>query len=101
MLYNPFTIISIVTFLICIWKDFKNYNLNILACSSSLILIIFIEIATFLLWHFKTITGKLDISLSLKLAYPEFYLGLLVSMLMLLTYLFIAFLVLNKKNVKS
>lgn len=47
------------------------------------------EIYEFLTWHIETITGEFSIQTSFNWAFPEFYLGLLVSIGMLVCYLLI------------
>lgn len=37
-------------------------------------------------WHILTITGEISLQNSLSLAYPEFYIGLVVSLAMVLVY---------------
>ena len=47
------------------------------------------EIYQFFTWHIATITGEMSLQNSLSLAYPEFYIGLVVSVLMIMAYFII------------
>ena len=44
------------------------------------------EVYQFLTWHVVTITGKISLSSSIRLAFPEFYMGLAVSLMMVAVY---------------
>ena len=49
------------------------------------------EIYEFLTWHILTVSGKFSLDLSFRLAYPEFYIGLAVSIFMAILYTVIVF----------
>lgn len=86
VLYNPVTILSIVIFFIGLCIPFKNKKINNILSISSLSSIILVEIYTFMFWHYKTIDGKISLNISLHMAYPEFYFGLAISIIMLIIY---------------
>ena len=44
------------------------------------------EIETFFTWHYQTITGEISLRLSLQFSYPEFWIGLTVSCMMVPVY---------------
>ena len=44
------------------------------------------EVYKFFTWHVLTITGELSLQYSIRFAFPEFYIGLAVSMAMVITY---------------
>lgn len=44
------------------------------------------EIFTFFTWHYPTITGEISLQLSLQFIYPEFWIGLTVSCIMVPVY---------------
>lgn len=48
--------------------------------------IVISEIIQFLIWHVSTITGEISIHHSIRFAFPEFYFGLIVSVLMVCIY---------------
>lgn len=86
-LLNPIGIISLLLFIIGVWIQFKNKKLNKILGFLGLIGIIISEIYEFLTWHIMNITGKISIQNSIKLAFPEFYFGLIVSIIMVIIYL--------------
>ena len=51
--------------------------------------IVISEIYSFFTWHVSNITGKINIYDSIRLAFPEFYIGLVVSLIMVIIYFFI------------
>ena len=44
------------------------------------------EIYKFFTWHVMNITGEISLQYSFRLAFPEFYLGLIVSIMMVFVY---------------
>ena len=50
------------------------------------------EIYGFLTWHIMTISGHFSIGMSFRFAYPEFYIGLFISILMTGLYIYLMFL---------
>ena len=44
------------------------------------------EIYKFFTWHVMNITGEVSIHKSIRFAFPEFYIGLIISILMVVTY---------------
>lgn len=48
--------------------------------------IVFSEIYNFFTWHIVTITGRMSLQNSINLAYPAFYIGLVVSLIMIIVY---------------
>lgn len=85
-LFNPIGIISVVLFIIGIWVKFKNSIINKVLSIFGVIGIVVSEIYQFLTWHILTITGEMSIKNSIKLAFPEFYVGLVVSLIMVVAY---------------
>lgn len=85
-LFNPIGIISVVLFIIGIWVKFKNSIINKVLSILGVIGIVVSEIYQFLTWHILTITGEMSIKNSIKLAFPEFYVGLVVSLIMVVAY---------------
>ena len=78
--------ISVVLFITGVWMPFKKTILNFCIGAISVIGIVVAEIYTFLTWHVSTITGEISMQSSLRLAYPEFYIGLCVSIGMVIVY---------------
>ena len=46
------------------------------------------EIYEFFTWHIMNITGEMSFHNSVKLAFPEFYVGLAASLMMMIFYFF-------------
>ena len=88
-LFNPIGIIAVILFIIGVWIPFKNVILNKVLSVLGLIGIVTSEIYQFLTWHIQTITGELSIQNSINFAFPEFYIGLVVSLMMILAYFII------------
>ena len=85
-LLNPLGIISVVLFIIGIWMSFKKPIINTVLGSLGTIGIVISEIYKFFTWHVMTITGEISIQNSIQLAFPEFYIGLEVSLIMVVAY---------------
>ena len=89
ILLSPITIISIILFLFGIWFKFKNKNTNKILGGVGVIGIVISEIYEFFTWYIANITGKFSIYNSIQFAFPEFYIGLLISVIMVFIYFFI------------
>lgn len=85
-LLNPIGIVSVLLFVIGVWVVFKNKLLNKLLGFFGVIGIVFSEIYQFLTWHIMTITGEINLRTSFEFAFPEFYVGLIVSLAMVVYY---------------
>ena len=64
ILFNPITIICIITYLIGIWIDNNKYKNKI--CIISLAGIFLLELYTILTWYIYTITGTLNIKFAVS-----------------------------------
>lgn len=89
-LLNPIGIVSIVLFVIGVWIPFKKQSIGKLLGALGTIGVVVSEIYKFFTWHTLTITGKISLQNSIQLAFPEFYFGLIVSMLMVVAYFIIS-----------
>ncbi len=85
-LLNPIGIVSIIAFLTGVWFLFNNNKLNKILGAVGVIGIVVSEIFKFLTWHIQSITGEMSLQNSFRLAYPEFYVGLVISLLMIILY---------------
>ena len=74
-LLNPIGILSVVLFLAGVWTPFHNKSVNKILGAMGVIGIV--------------ISGELSLQNSLSLAYPEFYIGLAVSVFMVMAYFII------------
>lgn len=87
-LLNPIGIISVLLFITGIWVPLKNKRINRLLGALGTIGIVASEIYEFFTWHIMNITGEMSFHNSVKLAFPEFYIGLAVSLMMMVVYFF-------------
>ena len=83
---NPIGIISVVLFIIGVWMSFKKPIINTVLGALGTIGIVISEIYKFFTWHVMTITGEISIQNSIQLVFPEFYIGLAVSLIMVVDY---------------
>ena len=86
-LLNPIGIISVLLFIIGVWGSFKNKKTNKILGALGTIGIVISEIYQFFTWHIMNITGKMSIHNSIEFAFPEFYIGLVISLIMIFYYL--------------
>ena len=89
ILLSPITIISIILFLFGIWFKFKNKNTNKILGGVGVIGIVISEIYEFFTWYTIGITKDINLHNSINLAFPEFYIGLVISVIMVFIYFFI------------
>lgn len=86
-LFNPFGILATCFFFIGTWYPFKRKSWNTLLGGIGMLGIVFSEIYTFLTWNmFQYSPTVIDLSRSFRFAFPEFYVGLYVSVLMTIIY---------------
>lgn len=88
-LLNPIGIISVLLFVIGVWVSFKNKRINKILGALGSIGIVVSEIYKFFTWHIMNITGKMSIYNSIRFAFPEFYFGLVISLIMIIFYFYI------------
>lgn len=89
ILLSPITIVSIILFLFGIWFKFKNKKINKILGGVGVIGIVISEIYEFFTWYTIGITKDINLHNSINLAFPEFYIGLLISVIMVFIYFFI------------
>lgn len=85
-LFNPIGIMFVLLFFIGVWISFRNIKINQILGALGTIGIVASEIYQFFTWHIMTITGKISIHSSIEFAFPEFYIGLLISLTMIFVY---------------
>lgn len=88
-LLNPIGIAAVALFIIGVWVPFKNNKLGNILGGVGVIGIAISEIYTFLTWHIHTITGRMRLQFSIDNVFPEFYVGLAVSVIMVVFYFYI------------
>ena len=86
-LLNPIGIISMLVFFAGVWASFENEKINKILGILGTIGIVVSEIYEFFTWHIMNITGKMSIQNSIEFAFSEFYVGLLISLIMIFVYL--------------
>lgn len=88
ILLSPITIVSIILFFLGIWFKFKNKITNKILGGIGVVGIVISEIYEFFTWYTIGITKDINLSNSINLAFPEFYIGLLISITMVFIYFF-------------
>lgn len=86
-LYNPIAVVSVLLFFIGIWVPFRGRAAGRALSGVGVCGVVAAELYTFLTWHVRTITGEISLRHSVRLAFPEFYVGLAVSLCMAAAYL--------------
>ena len=89
ILLSPITIVSIILFFLGIWFKFKNKKTNKILGGIGVVGIVISEIDEVFTWHTIGITKDINLYNSINLAFPEFYIGLLISIIMVFIYFFI------------
>lgn len=85
-LLNPIGITAVILFVAGVWAPFKNENIGRVLGVLGTAGIVVSEVYQFFTWHVLTITGEVSLRNSIRLAFPEFYLGLVVSLTMVAAY---------------
>ena len=86
-LFNPIGIISTILFIIGVWIPFKNKRINKILGFIGVLGIVISEIYNFFTWHVNTITGEISFQNSINFVFPEFYIGLVISLVMVIAYI--------------
>ena len=89
-LLNPIGIAAVGLFAAGVWVPFKKQMVNMVIGLLGTVGIVISEIYKFFTWHVMIITGEVNIQHSIRLAFPEFYIGLVVSIIMIAAYLIIS-----------
>ena len=85
-LLNPIGMVSVILFAVGVWFPFKEHVVGKCLGGLGTIGIVVSEIYKFFTWHVMNITGEVSIHKSIRFAFPEFYIGLIISILMVVTY---------------
>lgn len=85
-LLNPIGITSVVLFVAGVWVPFKKQIIGKLSGALGTLGIVASEVYKFFTWHVLTITVEVSLQHSLRFAFPEFYIGLAVSLGMVAAY---------------
>lgn len=82
-LFNPIGIASAAIFCLGVWAPLKRAAVGAALRAAGAAGVVVSEVYTFFTWHVMNITGEMSVQNSVRLAFPEFYLGLTVSLAML------------------
>ena len=85
-LLNPIGIVSVILFVLGVWFPFKKRVVSKSLGALGVIGIVVSEIYKFLTWHTLTVTGEVSLQNSIRLAFLEFYIGLTISLVMVIAY---------------
>lgn len=85
-LLNPIGITSVLVFIVGVWMPFKKKTINTVLGALGTIGMVISEIYKFFTWHVMNITGEVSLRHSIEFAFPEFYIGLIVSLAMVVAY---------------
>ena len=87
-LTNPIGFIAVILFFVGIWGNFKNTNIRKYFPYIAMVGIILSELNNFLTWNYPN-TSYLDgIKNSFNMVFPMFYIGLIVSIILIIVYRF-------------
>ena len=86
ILMTIISIVSVILFAVGVWFPFKEQVVGKSLGALGTIGIVVSEIYKFFTWHVMNITGEVSIHKSIRFAFPEFYIGLIISILMVVTY---------------
>lgn len=85
-LINPIGIVSLIFFIMGVWLPLRNDKVSKLIGGIGVIGMVISEIYKYFTWHILTITGEMSIQNSIEFAFPEFYIGLAISLIMVIIY---------------
>lgn len=85
-LFNPIGIVSVLLFAVGVWFPFQKLIAGKILGALGTIGIVVSEMYKFFTWHVLTITGKVSLQHSIRLVFPEFYVGLAISLAMVAAY---------------
>ena len=88
-LLNPIGIFSVALFVVGVWLPFKKQTTGKILGALGTLGIVASEVYKFFTWHVLTITGEVSLQHSIRFAFPEFYIGLAVSLAMVVAYFII------------
>lgn len=88
-LCNPIGIVSLIIFFVGVWIAFKNTHINKILTIIGIIGVVVSEIYTFLTWYIPNYKDTINLQYSFNNVFPEFYVGLGFSILMIIAYFYI------------
>lgn len=88
-LFNPIGIIAFIIFFMGIWLPLKNKMIGKILGGLGVLGIVLSEIYTFLTWYIPNYKDSISLKHSFNNAFPEFYVGIVVSLCMIIVYFII------------
>ena len=85
-LINPIGIASVILFFSGVWLNFEKPFVGKYVGGIGAIGIVVSEVYKYFTWYTLTIVGEVSLQNSIELAFPEFYFGLAVSVIMAILY---------------
>ena len=86
-LTSPIGLLALVLFVVGVWVTFENPKTGWIMGLLGTIGMVISEIYNFFTWHVLTITGEISLQNSFNFVFPEFYFGLIVSVVMVALYI--------------
>jgi hypothetical protein len=86
-LSSPIGMVALIAFIVGVWVPFQNEKTGWTFGLIGTIGMVLSEVYNYFTLHVLTITGEISLKNSIMLSFPEFYLGLVVSVLMVVVYL--------------
>lgn len=86
-LTSPIGLLALVLFVVGVWVTFENPKTGWIMGLLGTIGMVISEIYKFFTWHVLTITGEISLQNSFNFVFPEFYFGLIVSVVMVAVYI--------------
>lgn len=90
ILGSPLGMLAVVVYLLGVWLPFGRPRFGYLCGGIGALMMVAAEIWQFFTWYIETITGRFSLELCFAFAYPAFYLGLAVSLVMTGVYFVLA-----------
>ena len=88
-LFSPVGIKSCILFFVGIWLPLKNKTINKILGALGVWGIVISEIYKFLTWYIPNYEKKISLQYSFNNVFPEFYIGLAISLCMIVAYFII------------
>lgn len=85
-LFNPIGIIAVILFVLGVRMTFEKQIIGRILGILGTVGIVVSEIYQFFTWHVLTITGEVSFDNGIAFAFPEFYIGLIISIVMVVAY---------------
>ena len=85
-LLNPIGLVSVLCFAVGVWMPLGDAKAGKLLGALGVIGMVVSELRQFFTWYVMTVTGESTLAHSIRFVFPEFYIGLAVSLAMVAAY---------------